>query len=864
MVLQMIHLAGAAFGKSGRRLLFGIFLAAFGMNAAENSFVRNNPDGSQTLTGHVPSEVRNSTATFVSRASMNIDARIILPLQNRSELDGLLQDLYDPQSPTFHHFLTSGEFSRRFTPSATDSAQVQEFLRNEGALVTGQSPNGAVLDVEGPEWAFEHAFGLHINNYRRSDGTTFFAPDADPTIPATLAGKILAVGGLDNFPRYRSHLRRYPNAAAEAAGSGPIGGLTPAEVKTAYNLDSIPSTGAGQTIALFEVYDYSPSDIAAFEAEFGLPSVPLQNIFVDEASGTPPDYCCSDADETPLDIEMVTAFAPGSNILVYEANPSSNTSWIDTWTRIATDDIAKVVSCSWGGPEISQGPRDLSFDHMIFSQMAAQGQAVFVAAGDSGAYDVGGVGSTLLAVDEPGSEPHVTDVGISKLATNSSFTYESETASPGGGGGVSAIWSIPSYQTTAASQAAPAAMVSTTMRNVPDVVMNADFNASYAYYVKGTWTRGSGSSISAPIWASFVALVNQGLGSSGPLGFANPALYRIAQSSSYANDFHDITTGNNLYYPAEPGFDDATGLGSFNGLNLYNDLVNNAALAAPSPPSGLSALVGNAQVSLSWSASSGSPDFEVKRSTVSGGPYTVIASPVLYTTYTDTGVTNGTTYYYVVSAVNSGRQSSNSAQVSATPVVPSLAAPAGLTATAGNAQVSLSWSASPGATSYLVRRTAVSGAPYAVLAASITSTAYVDNSVTNGFTYYYVVSAVNSAGQVADSSQVSARPLPPPPSEAPSGLRATAGNAEVILSWAMETTDTGLASSYVIGRSTTSGGPYTQIASVTIPTYTDSSVTNRTTYYYVVSAVDFYGQSGPKSAQVRATPSAPRPPLGRR
>jgi hypothetical protein len=82
----------------------GLFLVAFSMAAAEPSFVRNNPDGRQTLTGHVPTEVRNSAATLVSHASLNIDARIILPLANRQEPDGMLQDLYDPQSPTVHHF----------------------------------------------------------------------------------------------------------------------------------------------------------------------------------------------------------------------------------------------------------------------------------------------------------------------------------------------------------------------------------------------------------------------------------------------------------------------------------------------------------------------------------------------------------------------------------------------------------------------------------------------------------------------------------------------------------------------------------------------------------------------------------------
>ena len=418
-------------------------------------------------------------------------------------------------------------------------------------------------------------------------------------------------------------------------------------------------------MAVFELDGYSSSDISAYETRFGLSTVPLQNVLIDGFNGVPNFSSNGGADEVTLDIELVTAFAPGSsNIYVYEA-PNTTQAWIDEWTQIASDNKAKVISCSWGEPEVDSPT--LSFDNTIFQQMAAQGQAVFVAAGDNGAFDAGG---RTLGVDEPGSQPYVTAVGISKLTTNSSGAYSSETASVYGGGGVSAFWTIPSYQATLAAQAVKAATVSTTMRNMPDVVLTADASTAYAFYINGAWYGYYGSSISAPIWASFMSLVNQGLGASGPIGSVNSALYQLAQSSSYANDFHDLSTGNNGYYPAEAGFDDATGLGSFNGLNLYNDLISKfGAVAPPSQPTGLSAIASNAQVALSWSASSGAVSYNVKRSTVNGGPYTTIASLITNTTYTDNTVTNGSTYYYVVSALNSGGESSNSSQVSAMPVV---------------------------------------------------------------------------------------------------------------------------------------------------------------------------------------------------
>ena len=184
-------------------------------------------------------------------------------------------------------------------------------------------------------------------------------------------------------------------------------------------------------------------------------------------------------------------------------------------------------------------------------------------------------------------------------------------------------------------------------------------------------------------------------------------------------------------------------------------------LPAPGAPTGLAATPGNAQVSLTWTASSGASSYHLKRSIASGAE-TQISAPGS-NSYTDSGLTNGTKYYYVVSAVNSGGESANSSEVSATPVAPvtAPATPTGLQATGGNAQVSLSWNASTGAASYNVKRSTTNGGPYSTAVASPTATNYTDTSVTNGTTYYYVVSAVNTAGQSGNSAQASATPANP-------------------------------------------------------------------------------------------------------
>jgi fibronectin type 3 domain-containing protein len=278
-----------------------------------------------------------------------------------------------------------------------------------------------------------------------------------------------------------------------------------------------------------------------------------------------------------------------------------------------------------------------------------------------------------------------------------------------------------------------------------------------------------------------------------------------------------------------------------------------APVTPPAAPTGLQAIAGNAQISLTWMASTGATSYHVKRSTTNGGPYTQVAAPAM-TSDTDSGLTNGTPYYYVVSALNAAGESSNSSQASATPTVPATppATPTGLQATAGNAQVSLAWTASStGATSYHVKRSTTSGGPYTQIAAPASAN-YTDTGLTNGTTYYYVVSAVDSAGESANSSQVSATPVAPPaPPATPTGLQATAGNAQVVLSWNASAG----ATSYNVLRSTTSGGTYTAVATPTGTNYTDTGLTNGTTYYYVVSASNAAGTSA-NSSQVSATPQA--------
>jgi glycosyl hydrolase family 44/fibronectin type III domain protein len=195
------------------------------------------------------------------------------------------------------------------------------------------------------------------------------------------------------------------------------------------------------------------------------------------------------------------------------------------------------------------------------------------------------------------------------------------------------------------------------------------------------------------------------------------------------------------------------------GTSSSNNATGNGGGAViPAAPTGLQTSAGNGQVSLNWPASANANVYYVKRSPTSGGPYAQIAA-TSSTSFTDTAVTNGTRYFYVVSAVNSAGESANSVEVNATPtaLVNPPAAPTGLQATGGDAQVSLNWTASAGATSYYVKRGTTSGGPYTQVAAP-TVTSFTDTGLTNGKTYYYVVSSLNTAGESANSTQASATP----------------------------------------------------------------------------------------------------------
>ena len=543
------------------------------------------------LTGDVPTAaVRAARNLGRLPAASVVSSAMILPLRNQTELDALLSRLQDPADPQYGHYLTPDEFTARFGPTAAQYAAAARYAKSQGLTVIGTHANRLLLDVSGPASRMEAAFGVHLNAYKGAGGRVFHASDAVPSVPRALAGIVSGVAGLSNAALRRPYNLRLSDSALhpdiqgrKTTGTGPGGGLAPHDIKTAYGLSSTTLTGSGQTLALFELDGYTASDITEYESYFGLPSVPLQNVLLDGVTGA----AGSGAEEVTLDIELQVALAPGvSKVLVYETG-GTDSQVLDGYSRIAEDDQAKQISTSWGLDEQETDSSLIQSENTIFQQMAAQGQTIFAASGDSGAYD-SGTRSDGLRVDDPASQPYVCGVGGTTLATNTAGTYISETTwnsgsvqNGAGGGGVSSVWPIPSWQKAAV---AASGQGSATQRNVPDVSLDADPNTGYAIYEGGRWDVYGGTSCGGPLWSGFTALVNQQRTANGlaPLGQASPALYPTLAGARYKTDFHDIANGStNLYYPAVTGYDDATGLGTPSGTNLLADLEGSPAATPP-------------------------------------------------------------------------------------------------------------------------------------------------------------------------------------------------------------------------------------------------------------------------------------------
>jgi subtilase family serine protease len=525
-------------------------------------FMMGNDARAQSLsTRHVHQDVTNGDAPYLHRLAWNqsLQLSIMLPLRNEADLDDLLNDLYDERSPMFRQFLSVEEFTQRFGPSEEDYAGVIRFAKENGLKVTGTSANRMVVNVSGLVANIEKAFHVNIASYQHpTEQRTFYSADREPS--PDLAVPIWHISGLDNFSRPRPmSLRRNAAVKGNSTGSGRGGEFIGSDFRAAY-YGGTSLTGAGQSVGLVEFGGYNRSDVTRYFSTVGQAlSTSVIPISTDGSSTSCTGKC--DDTEQALDIEVAISIAPGMHQLrVYV----SDTSDVSIFNRMATDNVAKSLSCSWGW-----SPADPASDDPIFKEFAAQGQTLFVASGDSGAY------KSRSRFVFPADDANVISVGGTDLTTNGpGGSWKAETAWADSGGGISPNRiAIPNFQ-KAAGVITSANKGSTIYRNAPDVAAEANTDNFICY--DGTCASGwGGTSFAAPRWAGYLALVNQQAvaHSKKTVGFIDPKLYSIGRGSSYATDFHDITSGNNRTYSAGKGYDLVTGWGSPRGTGLINALA---------------------------------------------------------------------------------------------------------------------------------------------------------------------------------------------------------------------------------------------------------------------------------------------------
>ena len=538
-----------------------------------------------SLTRHTRDVVQDGRARLVGRLSPTETMRLVLvlPLRNQAALEQFLKELYDPSSVSYRQYLTVEEFTARYGPSQEDYDAVIRFAEANGLTVVGTSRNRRNVDVTGTVASIEKAFHVTMGLFMHPTANrTFYAPDREPTVD--LPFPLWHIVGLDNYsiPHPAGLQRRNPNSKPSATtGSGPSASFLGSDMRAAY-YGGTALSGAGQSLGLLEYYGTDLADLNTYYANaHQTNNVPVKLLSTDGTTTSCVYPACDDTEQT-LDLTQALGMAPGlSSLVVYVGSSDAA-----IFNAMATaSPLNAQLSSSW-----TWTPADPSVDNPYFQEFAAQGQNLFQAAGDSGSWNSS---SSIY----PADDVYLTSVGGTDLTTSSAGgPWSSETAWVDGGGGVSPDkYVIPSWQTNAASGCASC---SKTLRNGPDVSANANFT----FYVCAdqspcTANNYGGTSFAAPMWAGYLALVNQQSVANGnkTVGFINPSLYSIGAGSSYASDFHDIIAGSNGF-SATTGYDLATGWGSPNGSGLITQLAGGPSLSAS--PSSVTVTQGSSMTSI--------------------------------------------------------------------------------------------------------------------------------------------------------------------------------------------------------------------------------------------------------------------------
>ncbi len=639
------------------------------------------------LTHHVRQATLNGQAQLVGQLPATQSMRLVLtlPLRNQAELDSFLKEVYDPSSPSYRHFLTVEEFTSKFGPRQQDYDEVIRFAETHGFTVASTSRNRLNLDVTGSVASIENAFHLTMGVYQLpGEDRTFYAPDREPTLD--LSVQLWHISGLDNYSIPRPQIVRKENGINPLAttGSGPGASFLGSDMRAAY-YEGTALNGSGQSLGLLEYYGTDLTDLNTYYSNVHQTNnVPITLLSTDGTS-TSCVYSsgCDDTEQT-LDMTQALGMAPGMSSLVMYVGSTDAA----IFNAMATHNpLNAQLSSSW-----TWSPADPNTDNPYFEEFAAQGQNLFQAAGDSGKW-------TSSSEIYPADDVYITSVGGTDLDTSSAGgPWSSETAWVDGGGGISPDhFAIPSWQVTAANGCSSC---SKTYRNGPDVSANANFTF-YVCADQTTCTANEygGTSFAAPMWAGYLALVNQQAVANGnhTVGFINPTLYTIGLGSNYGTDFHDITSGSNGY-SATTGYDLATGWGSPNGSGLISALAGTSSgpgFSLSASPSSVTVAQGNSGTSTITSTVTGGFDSAITLSasgqpsgvTVSFNPTSITGAGTSTMTMQVASSTAPGTYTITVTGTSGSTQETTTVSLTVTGTSPNFtisASPTSITVSPGN------------------------------------------------------------------------------------------------------------------------------------------------------------------------------------
>jgi subtilase family serine protease/outer membrane protein assembly factor BamB len=556
-----------------------------------------------------------SKATLLGSVSPNtqLSLQFMLPLRSGATLQSFFNEVYNPSSPLYHHFLTPSQLYALYGPDQSEMTALRAYMQSNGVQVQINPANPSMAEVSGTVSQIENALRTQIDSFSWN-GQIFYSATSQAQLPIQFSN-IQMIYGLENLDSQLSGIGAVPLYRT-------LGTVTPSQTPSNFSLYYSPSeisqmynetalhqagyNGAGVSIAIVDAYGdpFIQQELKSFSAEFGLPlsSGTLHIIPVgpyDPVNGISTGWNV----EIALDVEWAHAMAPNATINLYIAADSSTNYLFDAVLNatLGSDGTAygiyhnNIISMSWGLPENDFSSSTPSFNYpwldQVFQMDAALGMTAFASTGDYGAYDqaVGEI-SPYGGASYPSTDPYVTAVGGTSLYMNTTLgyiqwpymnatgTYGNETGWSwnnyyewGTGGGWSTLFGQPSWQTGPG-------VVNNGERGAPDVAWDADpqtgvlvsvFDSaadSYDYYAVG------GTSVGSPCWAGSMALIDQKAGSS--LGFINPTIYSILNSAAgYSKAFHDVTVGDNNPYTATEGWDPLTGVGSPNLGELANYLA---------------------------------------------------------------------------------------------------------------------------------------------------------------------------------------------------------------------------------------------------------------------------------------------------